>query len=349
MAKATKRADGRLVKKVIDPATGKPRYFYGNTIREINEKIMEYTSEEDAGRQFEYVANEWWDTNSDNFKLQTLKPYRPAFRRAVETFGEHPIKKILPRDVSAYFSKLAKEGKAQKTVSNYKTVLNGIFAHAIDHGYIDINPCASVSIPRGLPKTKRKSASIEDEDKVRSDEDAWLFNVIALYTGMRKGEILALQWKDVDMENDLIFVSKNVAHDGDKPVIDTPKTEAGTRVVPIVPALKERLLREENRDPERFIISDTGDKPLTNRRYITLSKRERARADLSCTAHNLRHSFATNAFEVGLDANSVKEVIGHKQISTTLDMYTDFRMQSVKKAAKILAANNFKDKEKNHH
>lgn len=349
MAKATKRADGRLVKKVIDPATGKPRYFYGSTMREINEKIMEYTSAEDAGRQFEYVANEWWETNSDNFKLQTLKPYRPAFRRAVETFGGHPIKKILPRDVSAYFSKLAKEGKAQKTVSNYKTVLNGIFAHAIDHGYIDINPCASVRIPRGLPKTKRKSASIEDEDKVRSDEDAWLFNVIALYTGMRKGEILALQWKDVDMENDLIFVSKNVAHDGDKPVIDTPKTDAGTRVVPIVPALKERLLREENRDPDRFIISDTGDKPLTNRRYITLSKRERARADLNCTAHNLRHSFATNAIEVGLDAYSVKEVVGHKHISTTLDMYTDFRMESVKKAAKILAANKFKDKEKDHH
>lgn len=337
MAKATRRADGRLVKAIVDPRTGKRKYFYGKTDRDINRQIMEYTTESEVGRPFREIAEEWWVEASEDFKLQTFKPYRPAFRRAVEIFGDKPIKTIQPNDISKYISKLAAEGKAQRTVSNYKVVLNGVFKYAAEKGDIEINPCASAKIPKGLPKTRRKAASLEDESKVKTDNEAWLFNVIALYTGMRKGEILALQWKDIDLEEDLIHVSKNVAHDGNRPVVDTPKTEAGTRIVPIVPDLKERLLREPNKDPDRFLISDTGDTPLTNRRYETMSRKERERTDMVCTAHNLRHSFATNAFEVGLDGKSVQEIVGHKDVSTTLNMYTDFRMKSIKKAAAVLS------------
>jgi integrase len=215
-------------------------------------------------------------------------------------------------------------------------------------GELETNPCASVSLPKGLPKTTRRAASKEDEEKVRNDAGAWLFNVIALNTGLRKGEILALQWSDIDLDEDLIYVTKSVAHDGDRPVIDRPKTDAAIRIVPIVPDLKERLLKEPDRSPERFVISDDGNSPLTNRRYQTLSTREKKRAGTTFTAHRLRHSFATNAFEVGLDAKSIQEVIGHKQISTTLNTYTDFRKESVKRAAAVLAKVGEKADEKDH-
>lgn len=343
MAKPTKRADGRLVKKVIDPRTGQPKYFYGYNAREITAKIMEFRSEVDRGRPFKEVAEEWWDLASPDFKLQTLKPYRPAFKRVVDAFGQTTIKDIKPRDISLFFARLAKAGMAQRTVSNHRSILNQIFKHAILIGELEMNPCSSVSLPKGLPKTTRHAATKEDEEKLRNDADAWLFNVIALHTGLRKGEILALQWEDIDLEEDMIYVTKSVAHDGDRPVIDRPKTDAGIRIVPIVPDLKERLLREEHKDPERFVVSDgDGTSPLTNRRYQTLHTREKKRTGTTFTAHRLRHSFATNAFEAGLDAKSVQSVIGHKQISTTLNTYTDFRKESVKKAAEVLSKINAK-------
>lgn len=223
MAKATKRADGRLVKKVVDPRTGRPKFFYGTNMREINAKIMEFQSDLDHGRPFGEIAEEWWDLASPDFKLQTLKPYRPAFKRAVEAFGDTMIKDIKPRDVSLFFSRLAKSGMAQRTVSNQRSILNQIFKHAILNGEIDINPCSSVSLPKGLPKTTRHAATKEDEEKLRNDDNAWIFNVIALHTGLRKGEILALQWEDIDLDEGLIYVTKSVAHDGNRPVIDRPK------------------------------------------------------------------------------------------------------------------------------
>lgn len=348
MAKATKRADGRLVKTIVDPRTGKRKYFYGDTMREINAKIIEFKSDVEHGRMFEEVAQEWWDLASPDFKLQTLKPYRPAFRRIVDAFGQMNINDVKPRDISLFFGRLAKDGMAQRTVSNHRSILNQIFKHAVLGGELETNPCASVSLPKGLPKTTRHAASKEDEEKVRNDAGAWLFNVIALNTGLRKGEILALQWSDIDLDEDLIYVTKSVAHDGDRPVIDRPKTDAAIRIVPIVPDLKERLLKEPDRSPERFVISDDGNSPLTNRRYQTLSTREKKRAGTTFTAHRLRHSFATNAFEVGLDAKSIQEVIGHKQISTTLNTYTDFRKESVKRAAAVLAKVGEKAEEKDH-
>jgi integrase len=155
-------------------------------------------------------------------------------------------------------------------------------------------------------------------------------------TGMRKGEILALQWKDIDFDEDVIHVTKSVGHQGDRPFIKEPKTEAGTRIVPLLADLKEFLLTFKKRRADHYIISDDGKTPLTNRRYLTLSKHFKEQTGVECTAHQLRHSFATIAFENDVDAKSIQEIIGHKQLSTTMDIYADFREQSVKKAAEKL-------------
>jgi site-specific recombinase XerD len=97
--------------------------------------------------------------------------------------------------------------------------------------------------------------------------------------------------------------------------------------------LRERLLACENRIPDHYIISDDGETPLTNKRYASLYKRFRLETGVTCTAHQLRHSFATKAYEGDVPAKSLQHIIGHKQISTTLDMYTDFRKKSLDDAA----------------
>lgn len=333
--KLTKRADGRYCKSIIDPRTGKRIYFYGTTEREINKKIMLYTQKVEQGRTFAEIADEWWEEAEPQLAIQSVRTYKLAMSRAVTFFHDVVAKEITAKSIQKYLSALAAQGYSQKLVSNHRMVLNRILDHAVTEGDIELNPCASAKTPNGLPKVQRNAASGADEEKVKESADVWLFPYIALMTGMRKGEILALQWKDIDFDKNYIHVTKSVAHDGDRPVIKTPKTEAGNRIVPLILPLREELLKRKG-NANNYIISDTGAEPLTNRRFLTLDKHFKKQTGITATAHELRHSFATVAFEVGLDPKSVQEILGHKQLSTTMDIYTQFREAKIKQAADLL-------------
>lgn len=223
--RSTQRSDGRLVKTVKDTRTGKRIYFYGKTEREINKKILEYSSQKMNGRMFKDVADEWWESIEPRLAIQSLKTYRPACNRAVTEFGDIQINTILPRDVENFIIKMSAKGYAQKTVSNQKLILNLIFEFAVTQNDIQYNPCTSIHIPKGLSKKTRTAASPEDEETVKKTYNIWLFPFFALMTGMRKGEILALQWKDINLNENLISVTKSVYHEGDRPHIKEPKTE----------------------------------------------------------------------------------------------------------------------------
>lgn len=324
-----------MVKNITDPRTGKRIYFYGSSEREINKKIMEYSAKVEHGRTFSEVASDWWEEAEPELAYQSIKTYKPAMRRALNEFGSDIIKEIRAQDISLYLKRLARGGLATKTISNQRLVCNLIFSYGVLHGDLEVNPCASVSTP-STKKATRTAASASDEEIIKRSADIWLFPTFALYTGMRKGEILALQWKDIDFKNNIIRVTKSVYHEGDQPRIKSPKTEAGNRIVPLLKPLRSILDNIAGKTPDNYIISDTGKTPLTNRRFITLSKHYREETGVTCTAHQLRHSFATIAFEADVPIKSVQEILGHKQLSTTMDIYTDFRKKSVDDAAEIL-------------
>ena len=334
-SKLTPRADGRLCKAIVDPRTHKRVYFYGKTEREINKKIMLYTQKAQIGRSFSEIADEWWEEAEPKLALQSIRSYKLAMSRAVTFFGDTPSKNITAKDIQKYLTALAKQGYSQKVVSNHRMVVNRILDYAVMEGDIELNPCASVKTPTGLPKSTREAASRSDEQIIKDNVDLWLFPFVALMTGMRKGEILALKWKDIDFEKNYIYVTKSVAHDGDKPVIKTPKTEAGNRIVPLLLPLRNELIKHIGK-PDEYIISDDGKTPLSNRRFTSIYDNYRKATGITATAHQLRHSFATIAFESDLDPKSVQEILGHKQLSTTMDIYTQFREKKLTAAAELL-------------
>ena len=106
--------------------------------------------------------------------------------------------------------------------------------------------------------------------------------------------------------------------------------------MPLLEPLKNVLSAIEPRNPDYFIISDDGKTPLTNRRYITLFNQYKIATGVDCTAHRLRHSFASIGFENELSPKTMQELLGHKQLSTTMDIYTDFRKKALLAAAKEL-------------
>jgi integrase len=330
-----KRADGRCVKSIVDPRTGKRKYFYGKNEREIDRKILAYNGEVERGKTFEEVADDWWEEARPKLSKQSIRGYQRAYNRAVEVFGSSPVKEVTPRDVNVYLKNLSLQF-AQKTVATYRMVANLILNHAMLMGEIQFNPCTCVPSVKGLPKEKRTSATAEEEKKIIQNADTHFLPYFALMTGMRKGEILALTWGDIDFDRNFIFVNKSLAHDGDRPFVKETKTEAGNRIVPLLDSLKGLLLdRMKGKKPSDLVISDNG-KPYTNRRFITTYSKIQEELGISCTLHQLRHSFATIAFEMGLPPKTIQEILGHRQLATTMDIYTDFRHQAIADATAIL-------------
>lgn len=334
-----KRADGYYVKTVtVTTASGEKvrKSFYGKSEREINRKMTDFKEIAERGRTFREVARDWWEEAEPALAVQSVHGYKCGLDRALEEFGERPIKDIQTRDIGRYLMRLADKGFARKTVSNHKIVCSSIFKYAVMQGDVLINPCSDAPLPRGLKATPRTAAPSTDEEKIKAAPDKWIFPYIALYTGMRRGEILALQWKDIDFENNVIHVTKAVYNDNERPGIKEPKTEAGIRVVPLLKPLKEVLLKKLPADENDYIVSLDGKSLITKKQFTTLYGRYQREVGITCTAHQLRHSFATIAFECGVPVKSVQEILGHNQISTTMDLYTDFRKGALKAAEDLL-------------
>ncbi|MBO7273259.1 MAG: site-specific integrase [Clostridia bacterium] len=321
---AKKRADGRVCKTMTDHRTGKRVYFYGKTEREVNRKILEYQSKVEDGRTFKEVADEWWEEAEPALSPNSVSGYRVAYRRAVEEFGDDSIKDITARDINRFIVRFAGKGFGKKTVSNQLLILNLICKHAVVYGDLDSNVARDVTVPKGLKTTKRGAAARSEEQIIKESAGDWLLPFFVLYTGLRLGEALAIMGADIDREKRTISVSKSVHWRGGVAAIKDPKTDAGIRTVPILKPLMD-VLPTVSGDEYLFPSARDPRKPMSIRTFNTRYDAFRERHGIKCTMHQLRHSYATMLYECGIDAKTAQHLLGHAQISTTLDIYTDFR------------------------
>ena len=323
-----KRADGRY-RKVVDGKT-----FYGETEREVYKKILEYTEKKERGVKFKEVADKWWTDSYDNLAAQTLRGYKPAYARALEELGECYVKDITPRDMSAIFKQMALQGFSKKTISNQRIIYNQILDYAVVNGDIQYNPCASVKLPSNAKKsTVIKPASVDDEKLILESDNNWLFPLFALLSGLRKQEILALQWKDIDFEENIISVTKAVEHVGQTPCIKSTKTESGVREVPLLDMLRQKII-ERRGSPNMYIFSqNNGKTPLTENQFERAYSKYRKEVGITCSSRQLRHSFATVAVEEDIAPKDLQNALGHADITTTMNVYAAARKKSVQKVA----------------
>ena len=334
-SKYHQRPDGLLETTRTDSRTGKRIHFYGHSDLEIDRQIMDYTSKQERGRLFKEVATEWRDQHFPTLSPTTSRGYKPAYARALDEFGGDPIRQIKALDIKRFIDDFSRGGRARKTVRNQLLLLSLIFGYAVEVGDLEYSPCDHVTIKKNLPKRPRAAASPEDEEKIKKSADLWLLPYFILYTGLRRGEALALTWSDIDLETKEIHVTKSLCHAGGAPYIKTPKTAAGVRVVPILDPLL-RVLPPPGL-PQNYLFSiHGGEKPLTSYAYESLWKKFAEATGITCTAHQLRHSFATMLFECGIDVKDAQGLLGHASIAMTQDIYTHLRDQRRKNTAKTL-------------
>ncbi len=328
-----KRKDGLWQQQVTVTQDGRrsQKYFYGRTKQEVLEKILADETRRDTGPAFADVADDWWETAQNHLAYNSTKNYRPAYLRARDHFGSLPIRSITPAMAAQFLQTFSLEkSPAQKTLTTQRLVLSLIFKHACAAGAADINPVRDLPITRGKPAKARPLPSDRDIRTVRDSLalPGGLLPYFAMYSGLRKGELLALRWEDIDLDAREIFVSRSLYHVSNRPQVKEPKTDAGTRVVPIIDRLFSVL-----RPASGLVFPNAVGSFLTETQFQKLWRDYTTAAGISCTLHQLRHVFATILYESGVDAKDAQYILGHSSLQMTLDLYTHIRDTRRKKVS----------------
>jgi integrase len=327
-----RRADGRYVKAITNPKTHKREYFYGDTAREVNMKILNHKEVSERGMLVPEVADLWWDVEVENLSPSTVRGYKCATERIKDAWKNYHISEITTSDINKFLMSLAKKGLAKKTVKNHKIIINRICHFAVIQGMCDQNPARESELPRNLKHTIRHPATVQEEQTIKCNAEVWFLPYLALATGMRKGELLGLMWKDIDFEKNMIYVRRSIYY-SPAPTIKAPKTEAGVRSIPIIGQLREELIKRKG-NPNHFIFG--GESPMTDKAYRYAYQKYQKETGITATAQQLRKSYATMAVDANVPPDVLKTIIGHRDISTTLNIYAEVREYRINEAQALL-------------
>ena len=325
---------------VID---GKRKRIKAKSKAELTKKLIGYGEKQKNGDPFDTVADKWEEEHSEKVEATTNGSYTAHVRRAKEFFGNQPINTITPAQVQGFLDELGRQGYARDTVHRARVIINMIFSFAIVQpgSTLKINPVTATKIPRGLSKTRREPPTEDQLIKVNPDTEMGLFACFLLYTGMRRGEMLALRWENIDMEAKEITVCDVVQYsDNQGHIKDHPKTDAGIRKIPIPDELYNVLPKDKRKG---FVFGTC--KPLSASQFRKLwldwcKANGLAESEIrtfkgknkktykhavwlpKVTPHQFRHQYATMLFRAGVDEMDTKNVMGHSSIVVTRDIYT---------------------------
>lgn len=281
--------------------------------------------------RFIAVADDWAQEAFPTLAYRTLSCYTAPLKRAKQYFINKYIEDITHSDIKEYMEYLANQEYSKKTIKNYRIVLSMIFKYAVVNDIININMVSDVSIPKGLKSTRRNPPTESEIEKIKSNvkRDFGLFYYFLLYTGIRRGEALALTYEDIDWKNELITINKSLYHKHNQPEIKAPKTESGIRCIPLLKPLKDILDQEK----KGVVFCNDNGGYLTASQVETKIKWYRRETGILCSPHQLRHEYATILHEAEIIDKDAMGLLGHSQISTTKDIYMHITPRRLKQTA----------------
>lgn len=326
MAKYNKNAAGYF--ETSRTINGKRVRFRGKTCAEVDRKILEYNTEQKSGRKFPVIADEWLDLREKELAHSTYKAYTYTVRR-VKLHFTCRASEITPLDVKRYMHAFEAEGRSKGAAHLELTVIKQILSYAVLMGDIDVSPAAEVKLSKNLPEGKRSALTEEQEAKVEAcrSGDWWLLGLMLLYTGCRRGELLALNWQDIDRDAGVIHVNKKLSYAyGNVPRLeDHLKSKNGKRDIPLFSPLAAALPAGRRIGA---IFTDEDGRYLSQSRFYDVWQQYLSDVGITdyITPHCFRHSFSTICFEAGIDPKDAAAFMGDTE-EIVRKVYTDLRQR----------------------
>ncbi|MBQ0909427.1 site-specific integrase [Flavobacterium sp. F-328] len=286
-----------------------------------------------------------WKTNKKQYvKKSSFSAYTLLIENHIlPIFGNKYS--IEEAEVQAFVFQKLESGLSQKTIKDILIVLKMILKYGAKHKWTDYIPF-DIQFPTEREKYTIEVLNRSDQKKIMNYiQEHFTFRNLGVYiclsSGMRIGEVCALTWEDVDTDNGVISVNRTiqriyVIEDGSRKtelILDTPKTKNSIREIPISKDLL-RILKPFKKivNPSFFVLTNDAKptEPRTYRSYYKNLMEHLKMPDLKF--HGLRHSFATRCIESNCDYKTVSVLLGHSNISTTLNLYVHPNMEQKKKA-----------------
>ena len=311
------------------------------------------------------TLEKWYDIWINTFckgvvKEYTAYGYEQRFRLYIlPVFGNMKLSKISSVACQQFLVELLNNGRIRDretrgpslspfTVKGVQRSLSVCLEKAVDEGLIDKNPCSKVNMPMKTLKKEEIGRFLEETKNCGCYE----FYYLELTTGMRLGEICALEWSDLDVENKTISVNKSARKIKGQMILTTPKTKSSTRTIRINDDLVDLLLAMKEKQIEsKYIFPSPETGEIRDTSAVTRKlHRIQERAGLpKIRFHDLRHSFATLTLEAGVDVKTVSHMLGHTDAGFTMNTYmhvTDDMQKNAADKMKEVIENSSKDTKK---
>ncbi len=348
------RKDGRWVAEIT--LEGRRRKFvYGKTRKEVQEKLKVALHEQQQGTLVEHTSKQTleqfltdWLENSQkqSVRPRTFERYEEVARlHIIPVLGRHQLQKLSAQHLQAFYAKKLNEGLSATTVGIFHNVLHKALDTAMKWGLVARNMCDLVSPPR-TKGFEIKPLSVDEIHRLlaaaRGHYMEALF-ILALATGMRRGELMGLKWQDISFATGTLQVRRILSRvptqlkgDGESYVESEPKTQKSRRNVTIAPLALEALRQHRVRQLEAKLkagpswqehdyvfCTSVGTHLHPSRDILDQLKALLEKAGLpEIRFHDLRHSAATLLLNASVHPKVVQELLGHSNISMTMDVYS---------------------------
>lgn len=350
-----KRADGRYCKQVVvgyrDDGKRIVKNIYGKTIKEIERKERELQGTIESGidlSQDDITVAEWGSKWLNVYKAKvsrgTYAMYENCLRNhIIPSIGAISLQKLKPIQVQEALNYIISRGNI-RTAEIYKLTIKQIVNQAVEEGIVAKSVCNKLESIRSNTEEKRVLTDFEILciSKSHYTEKEKLFLDILYYTGVRRGEALALTVWDIDKNRRTISINKSLDLTDNVPTVKEPKSEAGRRDIPIPDNLYSELIDYISRHKNTYLFTMNNGKMISRSSFrkmwdsIIRKTKETAKeltaqaatdsflpkADISFTPHTFRHTYATNLYYANIDIKRSQYLLGHSTIEMTLRIYT---------------------------
>ena len=337
------RWEGRVVIGYDDKGNPKTKSVLAHTKGECVEKLEKL--KEECGRTAEKLKpdmpfGEWIDFWYQYFSSPKLRPTTQAtyenriYGHIIPSVGKIPLSKLTQNDLQQFYAKLKRTGRkvnvelkgtgvSDRMVRSCHALCRSSLEKAVEEGLITRNPSIGCKLP---PKKNGETKVLTQTEIVRLlnqayDEGYYEMFLLELTTGMRRGEILGLKWRDLNLETGELNIKRQLTTKG----ISVPKTKSSIRTILLPPDMLD-LLREMKKTAKYDWIFPSPVKEGEPRNPTAITKRFRIMLERAhckhVRFHDLRHTFATMALENGMDVKTLSAMIGHVSSETTLNIYS---------------------------